>query len=87
MEDVELSLGSEATGTALRAEVGYGFPLGSALLTPYSDVSLSDAGRTTLGLGFTLGYGGLDMDLKAEQRHSSNVSVHHRVDLQLRTPL
>ena len=87
MEDVELSLGSEPTGAALRAEVAYGFPLGSALLTPYSDVSLSDAGRTALGLGLRLGYGPLDLDLKAEQRRSSNGSVDHRVDLQLHTPL
>ena len=88
MEDLALSLPGKATGAALRAEVGYGFPMGSALLTPYSDVSLSDAGRTSLGLGLRYGWTArLDLDLKVEQQRSSNGSVDHRVDLQLHTPL
>ena len=86
--DVGVSLSSAVPGAALRAALGYGFPIGSGLVTPYSDVSLSEGGRSTFGLGLHYDWPSwLDLDLKAEQQRSSNGSVDHRVDLQLHTPL
>ena len=92
LEDVEVALGGEVAregkGAALRAEVAYGFPVGSGLVTPYSDISLTEGGSSVgLGLRYDLP-AGVAMELKAEQECcSSNGRVDHRVGLQLRTPL
>ena len=92
LEEVEVSLGGEASReaarAALRAEVGYGFPIGSGLVTPYSDVSLTEGGSSSVGLGLRYGWpAGMDVDFKGEQERSANGRVDYRVGLQLRTPL
>ena len=88
LDDMQVSLAGEMPEAVLRAELGYGFPTGSGLLTPYSAVRLSEGGGSTVGLGLRYGLpAGMDVDLKGEQERSGNGRVNHRVGLQLQTPL
>ena len=82
-EGGDLAVGNDLPGARLDAEVAYGFRLGNALLTPYTEVVLEqDASSYGAGLRYDL-KSSLDLDLKGTRRHRANGSNETRFFLQI----
>ena len=82
-EGGDLAVGNDLPGARLDAEVAYGFRLGNALLTPYTEVVLEqDASSYGAGLRYDL-MSSLDLDLKGTRRHRANGSNETRFFLQI----
>ena len=77
---------SGAPKAQMRGEISYGILRTAALLTPYSDFSLSEGSLRALGLGLRYHLpSSLEADLRGEQKRSASGSVDHRIGLQLET--
>ena len=82
-EGGDLAIGNDLPGARLDAEVAYGFRLGNALLTPYTEVVLEqDASSYGAGLRYDL-KSSLDLDLKGTRRHRANGNNETRFFLQI----
>ncbi|MYF36647.1 MAG: autotransporter outer membrane beta-barrel domain-containing protein [Synechococcus sp. SB0678_bin_12] len=82
-EGGDLAVGNDLPGARLDAELAYGFRLGNALLTPYTEVALGqDASTYGAGLRYDL-RSSLDLDLKASHRHRANGNNETRFFLQI----
>ena len=85
--DLALWSDDEAPGVQLRGELSYGIFHNAGILTPYSNLVLSE-GNGTIGLGLRYRLpSSLQLDLRGEQQHSNDGATNHRIGLQLQTPL
>ncbi|MXZ82169.1 MAG: hypothetical protein F4Z10_00430 [Synechococcus sp. SB0666_bin_14] len=83
----DLDLGATPLTARFHAEVAYGIPTGNALLTPYTQLDMSDT-STLYGAGFRYALdNSLDLDLSASHRQRSSGNNDNRLFLQLRTDL
>ena len=70
----------------LSAQMDYGIATGHGLLTPYTEISLSESSTvTSAGLRYKLRSTPLDLDLKGTRRQHHDGDNDHSVLLQLRT--
>ena len=77
----------EAPEAQLRGELSYGIFRNAGILTPYSNLVLTE-GNSTIGLGLRyLLPSSLQLDLRGEQQHANDGATDHRIGLQLQTPL
>ena len=83
----DLATNNNPPGARLDAELAYGFPLGNALLTPYTELTWEDA-TNTYGAGLRYGLSpSLELDLKGTRRSNAEGNPEHRFSLQLRSDL
>ena len=83
----DLALGATPLTARFHAEAAYGFRKGNALLTPYTQLDMSDT-STLYGAGFRYALdNSLDLDLSASHRQRSSGNNDNRLFLQLRTDL
>ena len=85
--DGDLAISNDLPGARLDAQLAYGFPLGDALLTPYTEVVLEDA-TSIYGAGLRYGLNAsLELDLKGVRRSNANGNPEYRLLLDVRTHL
>ena len=78
---------NDLPGARLDAELAYGFPLGNALLTPYTEVVLEEGASTGgAGLRYHLNTS-LELDLKGAHRSGANGNNESRLLLEVRSDL
>ena len=83
----DLAINNHQPGARLDAKLAYGFPLGNALLTPYTEVTWEEA-ASTYGAGLRYGLNPLlELDLKGAHRSRANGSDENRLLLELRSHL
>ena len=83
----ELALDTEPLTARFHAEVAYGFRHGNGLLTPYTQLDMTDA-STVYGTGLRYALdNSLDLDLSASRRSRSSGNNENRLFLQLRSDL
>ena len=86
-ENGDLAVNNNQPGARLDAKLAYGFPLGNALLTPYTELTWEDA-TNTYGAGLRYGLSpSLELDLKGTRRSNAEGNPEHRFSLQLRSDL
>ena len=84
----DLAFSSDEPEAQLRGEMSYGVLYGAGVLTPYSALSLSEGGSSTVGLGLRYRLpSSLELDLRGEQERSANGTTDYRIGLQLQTAL
>ena len=68
---------------ALSSRVGYGIHLqsGDLLLTPFTEVRLSEAGSQHIGLGLTLEGNSWNVELSSSTENTANASPTGKVEL------
>ena len=80
-----LAINNDQPGARLDAELAYGFPLGNALLTPYTEWTWEEA-TNTYGAGLRYGLNpSLELNLKGTRRSNVDGSPEHRLLLHLRS--
>ena len=85
--DGELAISNDRPGARLDAQLAYGFPLGDALLTPYTEVTWEDA-TSTYGAGLRYGLNPfLELDLMGAHRSGANGNDENRLLLEVRSHL
>ena len=85
--DGELAINNHQPGARLDAQLAYGFPLGDALLTPYTEVAWEDA-TSTYGAGLRYGLNPfLELDLKGTHHSRANGHDENRLLLEVRSHL
>ena len=85
--DGELAINNHQPGARLDAQLAYGFPLGDALLTPYTEVTWEDA-TSTYGAGLRYGLNPfLELDLKGTHHNRANGHDENRLLLEVRSHL
>ena len=85
--DGDPAIGNDLPGGRLDAELAYGFPLGNALLTPYTEVAWEEA-TSTYGAGLRYGLNAsLELDLKGAHRSGANGNPENRFSLDVRADL
>ena len=85
--DGDLAINSDGPGARLDARLAYGFPLGKALLTPYTEAAWEEAASTYgAGLHYRLNTS-LELDLKGAHRSGTTGNTEHRFSLDLRSDL
>ena len=85
--DGALAVNNDPPGARLDARLAYGFPLGDALLTPYTEVTWEEGG-STYGAGLRYGLNTpLELDLKGTHRSGTNGNMEHRFSLEVRSHL
>ena len=85
--DGDLAINNNQPGARLDAKLAYGFPLGNALLTPYTEVTWADA-TSTYGAGLRYGLNPLlELDLKGSRRSRANGHDENHLLLELRSHL
>ena len=85
--DGDLAINSDGPGARLDARLAYGFPLGNALLTPYTEAAWEEAASTYgAGLHYRLNTS-LELDLKGVHRSNTNGNTEHRFSLDVRSDL
>ena len=85
-EDTRLALQPWQPSAHLSAQMDYGIATGHGLLTPYTEISLSESSTvTSAGLRYKLRSTPLDLDLKGTRRQHHDGDNDHSVLLQLRT--
>lgn len=86
-EDTDLAFHQWQPSARFNAQLGYGIPSGKALLTPYTQLDLSET-STVYGAGLRYALDdSLDLDLSAIHRSRSSGKNDNRLFLQLRTDL
>ena len=86
-EGSDLAISNDLPSGRLDAELAYGFRLGNALLTPYTEVMLEET-ASTYGAGLRYGLrSSLDLELKGTHRHRANGNNESRLFLQVRSDL
>ena len=86
--DGDLAINNNQPGARLDAELAYGFPLGDALLTPYTELVWEEAASTYgTGLRYSLPPSFLELDLKGVRRSNTDGNPEHRLLLQVRSDL
>ena len=69
----------------LDAQLAYGFPLGNAILNPYTELRWEEAANT-YGAGLRYGLNpSLELDLKGTHHHNANGTTENRLLLQMRS--
>ena len=87
VDGADLTLSNAPYTAQLRAEMGYGFRTGKAVLTPYTEVFLSHKVNSYgAGLRYNLD-NGLDLDLKGIHKNRTSGNNDNRILFQLRTDL
>ena len=85
--DGDLAINNNQPGARLDAELAYGFPLGDALLTPYTELAWEEA-ASTYGAGLRYGLSpSLELDLKGTRRSNAEGNPEHRFSLDVRSGL
>ena len=85
--DGDLAMGNDQPGARLEAELAYGFPLGNAILTSYTQVTLEEgASIYVAGLRYGLNTF-LDLDLKGAHHSHANGNIENRFSLDMRSDL
>ena len=85
--DGDLAISNDPPGGRLDAELAYGFPLGDALLTPYTEVAWEEGG-SAYGAGLRYGLNPfLELDLKGAHRSGANGNPENRLLLDMRSHL
>ena len=85
--DGDLAISNDQPGGRLDAELAYGFPLGNALLTPYTEVAWEEA-ASTYGAGLRYGLNPLlELDLKGAHRSRAAGNDENRLLLEVRSDL
>ena len=70
--DGALAVNNDPSGARLDARLAYGFPLGDALLSPYTEVAWEEGG-STYGAGLRYGLSpSLELDLKGARHHPAD---------------
>ena len=83
--DGDLAINNDRPGGRLDAELAYGFPLGDALLSPYTEVVWEEA-ASTYGAGLRYGLNAsLELDLKGAHRSGANGNDENRLLLEVRS--
>ena len=86
--DGDLVISNDPPGGRLDAELAYGFPLGDALLTPYTEVAWEGAASIYgAGLRYGLALSSLELDLKGVRRSNADGNTEHRFSLDVRSDL
>ena len=81
----ELAISNDHPGARLDARLAYGFPLGDALLTPYTEVVWAGAANT-YGAGLRYGLSpSLELDLKGAHHSGANGNPENRLLLDMRS--
>ena len=85
--DGDLAINNDQPGARLDAELAYGFPLGDALLTPYTELAWEEA-ASIYGAGLRYGLSpSLELDLKGTRRSNAEGNPEHRFSLDVRSGL
>ena len=89
LDGSDLAFNSDEPAAQLRGEMSYGVLYGAGMLTPYSALSLSQGGSSTIGLGLRYRLpSSLELDLRGERECCTvNGRADHRIGLQLQTSL
>ncbi len=67
--------------------MAYGFPLGDALLTPYTELAWEET-ASIYGAGLRYGFStSLELDLKGTRRSNAHGDTEHRFSLDVRSGL
>ena len=86
--DGDLAVNNDPPGARLDARLAYGFPLGDAILTPYTEVTWAETANTYgAGLRYGLTPSPLELDLKGTRRSGTNGKTEHRFSLDVRSDL
>ena len=84
-DTADLSFGNARCSPQLGMELGYGFRTGNALLTPYTDVFLSQGSNAySAGLRYDLD-SGMNLELEGTHRTRTSGNNDNRIQLQLQS--
>ena len=85
--DGALAINNDPSGARLDAHLAYGFPLGDALLSPYTEVAWEEGG-STYGAGLRYGLSpSLELDLKGARHHPADGNMESLFLLDVRSHL
>ena len=85
--DNDPAISNDRPGARMDAQLAYGFPLGNALFTPYTELAWEE---TTSNYGAGLRYGlnaSLELDLKGAHHRRANGNDENRFSLDMRSQL
>ena len=86
--DGDLAISNDEPGARLDVQLAYGFPLGNAILTPYTELTWAEAANAYgAGLRYGLTPSSMKLDLKGVRRSNAEGNPEHRRLLQLRSDL
>ena len=82
-----LAISNDQPGVRLDAQLAYGFPLGTATLTPYTELTWAETANV-YGAGLRYGLNPfLELDLKGARHNNTDGNTEHRFSLDVRSHL